>query len=229
MFHIVLALVLVRVFAPGVAAPAIGALNDALTVTLLPQPAPLPEPQVLPPPSKPQQAKAPGDEGAAAPAGKRAKPKDTAVPKAPIVVEPTVAPQVAGHGDEVVAGAADAGSGTGAGGLGQGTGAGRRGSGQGGGGAVRPTVKIAGDINSARDYPRATRDLRIGHSVVIDLGVGVDGRVSACRVVRASPDPDADRITCDLARARFRFRPATNAAGEAVAATFRWQQRWFVN
>ena len=88
-------------------------------------------------------------------------------------------------------------------------------------------VKIAGDINSARDYPQATRDLRIGDRVIVALTVGKDGRPSACRIVRASRDPQADAITCQLALARFRFRPATDAAGQPVASEYGWQQRWF--
>jgi protein TonB len=115
---------------------------------------------------------------------------------------------------------------TGAAGAGTGTGSGAGGNGQGGGGGSA-AVKIAGDINSARDYPIASRDLRIGDHVVIALTVGTDGRPSACRVVRASRDPEADAITCRLAMARFRFRPATDAAGQPVIATYGWQQRWF--
>ena len=49
-------------------------------------------------------------------------------------------------------------------------------------------VKIAGDINSTRDYPAKTRELRLGDHVVVALRVGTDGRVKACRVVRASRD-----------------------------------------
>ncbi|MCJ2184909.1 energy transducer TonB, partial [Novosphingobium sp. 1949] len=137
---------------------------------------------------------------------------------------------VAGEGAEDASGAAAQGAGTGAVGGSAGTGAGAEGHGPGGGGAgASPTVKVAGDIDSARDYPRASRDLRIGHAVVIDLSVGPDGRVHACRVSRPSPDPDADRITCALATQRFRFRPARDASGRAVGALYRWQQRWFVN
>jgi len=88
-------------------------------------------------------------------------------------------------------------------------------------------VKISGDINSARDYPRKSRDQRIGNSVIIVITVGVDGRPKACRIARPSPEPDTDRVTCELAMKRFRFRPATNAAGEPVESDYGWQQRWF--
>ncbi|MBA3054099.1 MAG: energy transducer TonB, partial [Sphingomonadales bacterium] len=120
----------------------------------------------------------------------------------------------------------DEGAGTGAGGRGEGTGSGGSGSGQGAGGGTKP-IKIAGEINSARDYPSATRDLRIGDSVVIWLTVGTDGKPDACKVARPSKDAEANAITCRLALERFRFRPATDANGKPVVSTYGWQQRWF--
>ena len=137
------------------------------------------------------------------------------------------APQVAATGDEDRSGARDAGEGTGAGGQGAGTGAGGSGSGPGGGGGGTDARKIAGDINSARDYPREGRDLRLGDDVIIALTVGTDGRPSKCRVVRASRDPQADAVTCRLAMKRFRFRPATDAQGQPVESIYGWKQRWF--
>ena len=136
------------------------------------------------------------------------------------------APPVPGSGAEATAGSRDKGTGSGAGGQGMGTGAGSGGSGQGAGGAARP-VKIAGDINSARDYPKKSRELRLGDHVVVALTVGSDGRVSDCRIHRPSRDADADRITCKLAIERFRFRPATDAMGNPVESIYGWQQRWY--
>ena len=59
------------------------------------------------------------------------------------------------------------------------------------------------------------------------MTVGTDGRASNCRVTEPSPDPEADRITCRLAVERFRFKPATDAIGNPVPATYGWRQRWF--
>jgi protein TonB len=63
--------------------------------------------------------------------------------------------------------------------------------------------------------------------VAVALTVGTDGRVVGCRVLRPSRDPEADRITCALATARFRFRPARDATGNPVESVYGWQQRWF--
>ena len=100
------------------------------------------------------------------------------------------------------------------------------GSGQGAGGA-RKVEKIAGDIRSARDYPKAGREDRLGRRVVIAITVGVDGKPKACRIARASGNDEADRITCQLAVERFRFRPATDRNGNPVEAVYGWEQRWF--
>jgi protein TonB len=166
-------------------------------------------------------------EGKAAPAGKRARPREVAAPKALVTLSPTRAPPLAGSGPDDSAGARETGEGTGAGGAGQGTGSGGTGAGTGGGGSGTKAVKIAGDIVSARDYPKATRALRLGSAVTIALTVNPEGRATDCRILRASRDPDADRVTCRLALERFRFRPARDVDGKPIPSTYGWQQRWF--
>jgi protein TonB len=216
--HIGAIVLLVRAFAPGFSA----AVSDRLTAVLTVDVAPPPPPSPTPPASRSE----PEPAGAAAEAGKRAVPKEAAAPRPKLVIaSPAPAPPVSGKGDEAASGARDTGIGTGAGGQGTGTGAGSGGSGQGGGGSK--AVKIAGDINSARDYPRDTRELRLGDDVIVALTVGIDGRVKACRVHRPSRDPQSDRITCELAAKRFRFRPATDASGNPVESIYGWRQRWY--
>ncbi|MEZ0133681.1 MULTISPECIES: TonB family protein [Novosphingobium] len=219
LIHVVVITGLVRAFTPDLATTVARSVTRAFTISAEP---PRPEASPSPAPGRTQQI-----EGAAAPAGRKADPRPVAAPRASVVIRPTQAPPVAGKGAEDAAGAAVAGEGTGAAGIGSGTGAGLGGEGAGGGGGGFPTVKIAGDINSAKDYARRGRDLRVGASVTIDLRVGTDGRVVACRVVQSSPDPEADRVTCDLATRRFRFRPARDTTGKTVEATYRWRQRWF--
>ena len=63
---------------------------------------------------------------------------------------------------------------------------------------------------------------------MIELTVGTDGRVSACRVTDPSPDPEADAITCRLATERFVFRPRLERRrASRSSAHYRWRQRWF--
>jgi protein TonB len=216
--HIAVVVLLIRAFAPGFGAAVSDRLTAVLTVDVAPPPSPSPTPS--PSPNEPEPA------GAAAEAGKRAVPREAAAPKPKLVIaSPAPAPPVSGSGDQAASGARDSGSGTGAGGQGSGTGSGTGGNGQGGG--ASKAVKIAGDINSARDYPRETRELRLGGDVILALTVGADGKVKACRVHRPSRDPQSDRITCELAAKRFRFRPATDANGHPVESIYGWRQRWY--
>jgi protein TonB len=216
LLHVAAVLALVRAFAPDFTDRVTQSVVSTFTVTVTIPPLPLP-----PPPEK-----TPEPAGAAAPAGARAVAKPAAAPAPKIVLAARPAPTVAGVGNDTRLGARDVGEGTGAGGSGNGVGSGAGGSGQ-GGGAVVKAVKIAGDINSARDYPKAGREQRRGDHVIVALSVSADGRVVACRVHRPSRDPQADQITCRLATERFRFRPATDSAGNAVPSTFGWQQRWY--
>jgi protein TonB len=217
LLHLAAAVLLVRAFAPGFTAEVARRVVSTFTVTVT---APEPEPKPAPAAAAPEAA------GAAGVAGDKARPRAVAAPVPKISLAKPPAPPVAGTGSADRAGAA-LGSGTGAGGPGSGTGAGGSGSGSGGGGGT-PLVKIAGDINSARDYPIASRALRLGDYVEIWLTVGTDGRPSACKVARASRDAAADAITCHLAMERFRFRPALDASGAARIATYGWRQRWFL-
>jgi len=220
LLHLVVAVLLVRAFAPDFTAAVAERVLSTFTVTVTtPPPTPVPTPA--------PQAKAPQPQGAAAEAGRKASPREAAAPRPRIVIAKVPAPPVAGSGADDRAGAAAAGAGTGAGGSGNGTGGGAPGNGTGGGGGAK-AVKIAGDINSARDYPIASREQRLGDHVVIWLTVAIDGRPSACKVARPSRDPTAGSITCRLAMDRFRFRPALDPAGKPVVSTYGWQQRWFL-
>lgn len=172
-----------------------------------------------PPPPAPRPK---ADAGASGAAGKKA----VAAPvnaAARVAVKPLAAPSTSATGSAAQSGALAAGVGSGGAGAGAGSGAGNGGS---GGGSGRKAEKIAGVIEE-RDYPKAGRALRLGHAVTVVLSVAADGRVSACRVHTPGPDPEADAITCRLARERFRFRPASDAAGNPVPSEFGWRQSWF--
>lgn len=180
---------------------------------------PLDEPKPTPSPTTPEPAGASGEEG------KKARPKPV-IAKARVPSRKENAPPVASTGQDPRSGAAAQGQGTGGGGEGAGTGSGASGNGS-GGGLARKAEKIAGDIRSTRDYPVSSQQERIGKRVVILLTVGPDGRVSSCRVYRASGVPEADATTCRLATERFRFRPALDAEGNPVTSSYGWEQRWF--
>lgn len=180
---------------------------------------PLEKPTPTPTPTVPDPAGASGEEGRKA----TAKP---VIARARAPSRPLPAPSVAATGYDVRSGAAVQGQGTGGGGEGMGTGSGASGNGS-GGGLARKAEKIAGDIRSTRDYPAKSQQERIGKRVVILLEVSAAGRVTGCRVWRASGVPEADTVTCRLASERFRFRPATDAEGRPVASTYGWEQRWF--
>jgi len=216
---------LVRAFAPDLSAIVVERATSLVSVTVSLPPPPEPEPEPIP---SPEPSPSP-QEAAAAPEAPPATPRPVAAPEPMVPIpRPTVVPPVASSGTDDAAGAEESGSGTGAGGEGSGTGSGSAGSGS-GGIATSPPVKIAGDINDARDYPvpPGGREIRRGHHVIVQMTVGTDGRARDCRVLQASPDPEADRITCRLAEERFRFRPALDEEGNPVAALFGWRQEWF--
>jgi len=215
LIHIAAFYGLMRAFIPDLAADTIDRALTAFTVKLDP-PAPKPEPV----------SDASQEEGATGRAARKAKPREVSAPQSQIPVRVQPVPPASSTGEENTSGAAMRGAGTGGAAMGASAGSGHGGSGQ-GGGAVRGVQKIAGDINSARDYPKSSRELRIGQSVTIVLTVGPDGLVRNCRVARPSPDAEADAITCRLATSRFRFRPALDAAGNPVTGKYAWRQRWF--
>lgn len=204
-------------FAPGFTASVQDEVLSAFTVTVETKETP-PEPELEP------------DPGASGEEGKQAVPKPVVAPEPPVVIQPKPlpAPKASSTGTANSSGVREQGTGTGAGGEGSGTGSGAGGGGQGGGIATKP-VLVSGSINDARDYPvpPGGRSARRGNEVIVKVIVGTDGRASNCSVYRPSPDLEADRITCRLVVERLRFRPATDAAGNPVAAPFYWRQRWF--
>ena len=229
LIHVAVIAGLIRAFSPDLPGQIARQVVAAFDVTVDTRDYEEPDPPQPEPQPEPARA-APQEQGAQGEAGKKATPREVTAPVPKIVLATKAAPRVAGSGNENSSGAREAGEGTGAGRQGQGTGAGGEGSGQGGGGdggVATKAVKVAGDINSARDYPRESRELRLGDHVVLALTVGTDGRVKSCRIHRASRDPVADRITCQLATQRFRFEPARTASGRPVESVFGWRQEWF--
>lgn len=219
LLHVVVLAGLVRAFAPDFTRTVVEEAASLVTVTVYTPPPPEAEPSPDPSP----------DEGAAAEEGRRATPREVTAPPVPRPVT-VPAPRVRSTGTANTSGAREQGQGTGAGGEGEGTGSGRSGSGTGGIPATAP-VKIAGDIDDddIGDFPvpPGGRESRIGQSVIVAMTVGTDGRATNCRIAKPSNDPAADRLVCQLAVERFRFRPATDANGNPVPATYGWRQDFF--
>lgn len=206
--------------ASGLDLDAVRTASEAISAIALPAP-----PAETPPRAEPKADKAAGK---AAPPAKRAKAAPVAAPepKIPLPDPPAVAAApTPGKGAEASAGATPApGPGSGAGGQGSGTGSG--GSGDGAGGGTRP-VLLSGRIEDS-DYPKAARRAKSGGEVEVRFTVQPTGRATGCRVTRSSGDASLDATTCRLIEARFRFRPATNAAGIAIATPYGWRQRWWL-
>lgn len=218
LLHIAALYGLARAFAPDFTASVEREVVSAFTVTITAPPDP-PPPENQPEP----------DEGAQGDPGRDAvaKPVTSQPPKVRVKKDDPL-PRASSTGAANQSGAAEAGDGTGAAGSGLGTGSGNRGSGSGGIAVTKP-VHISGSIDNARDFPvpPGGREARRGTQVVVRVIVGTDGRARNCSVYRPSPDPEADRITCQLVEARLGFRPATDREGNPVAAPFYWRQQWF--
>jgi protein TonB len=110
--------------------------------------------------------------------------------------------------------------------LGSGAGGGSGGQGYGGddeGGT--DLVQIAGEILPS-DYPRDLRERGVGGRVGILFTVGVDGRVTSCRVTRSSGVPELDVLTCRLIQERFRYRPSTDRYGRPIPDEVEGEHDW---
>ncbi len=168
------------------------------------------------PPPKPEQPR---------PRPQPAPPKETPAPpslrarqEAPKLIVPIpVAPAARSIGSSAAPG-----SGTGAGGEGAGAGAG----GEGGGLASRARL-IRRELRRS-DYPREARREGAQGIVRMRIAVAPDGRVSACSVTQSSGNALLDATTCRLAQKRFRYEPARDAAGRAVADVVEDGQRWWI-
>ncbi len=134
------------------------------------------------------------------------------------IVSPVVAAPIAGLGNDNDAGASDR--------PGSGFGSGGQGDGFGGGGIVSGPRHLSGTI-ARKDIPRSVWKSGNRGNVVAHFTVGVDGRASDCTVRQSSGHPGLDATTCRLIEQRFRFEPARDARGRAVARPYGWLQEWW--
>ncbi|WP_282949642.1 MULTISPECIES: energy transducer TonB [unclassified Sphingopyxis] len=198
------------------------AASEAISAIAIPAPKP---PQDVIVPAKTQHEKASG-KASAANRFARAAPVAAPEPRLPPPEPPPVsaAPRP-GTGSDASAGATPVpGPGSGSGGRGDGTGAGGSGSGTGGGSKA---AWRSGTIRDS-DYPREASRARVGGEVEVRFTIEATGRVTGCRVSRSSGDASLDATTCRLIEERFLFKPATNAAGEAIRSPYGWRQTWWL-
>ena len=216
LIHLGIFYVLIRSLAPGAVASVERSVVSAFTVTVTapPEETPVVEPEP--------------DEGAQGDPGEEAVPQPVTAPTPRRQVkEDRPVPRASSTGAATTSGATQSGDGTGAAGSGTGTGAGRGGGGQGGVAATKPVLTRSISDSSAFPIPPGGREARIGKSVVVRLMVSAEGRVTSCSVYRPSPFPETDAKVCELSYSQIRFDPARDAQGNAVAAPFYYQQRFF--
>jgi protein TonB len=119
------------------------------------------------------------------------------------------------------------GPGTGAGGIGTGTGSGGAGSGPGGGGDggyVEPP-RLLTPVLRGRDFPPGLLDAwPRGAQVFMRFRIDASGRIIQCFVDRGTGNPAIDSELCRMTQQRFRYRPAYNRYGQAVAGWAGYRQ-----
>lgn len=185
-----------------------------------------------PPPEKRLKASSSAQNGRAAPPSLKAEAAPVTLPQTVIVApKPVPAAVVPAAATGLKPGASvQPGPGSGAGGLGTGTGSGNggtgsgAGSGDGDGGGSDPDW-TGGKIRD-KDYPKALREANVSGTTVTEITVGTSGRATACRVTRTSGSRELDATTCRLIMERFKFKPARNAAGQAITAEIEYEQEW---
>jgi protein TonB len=169
----------------------------------------------------PEKKPAAVEEAASSPENMSAAPTQIVAPKPEIRIEtesPVIAAPVAGPGSEIIAGASDR--------SGPGFGSGGQGDGYGGGGIISGPRYLSGAI-TRKDIPRSVWKAGNRGNVVARFTVGADGRARDCRIRQSSGHRELDATTCRLIESRFRFEPARDARGRAVARPYGWLQEWW--
>jgi protein TonB len=194
----------------------------------------VPPPKPEPPPvqqTRPERTRPKDPEGAAAPENIRSQATPIVAPT-PVVILPVKPPvtvtETPNQGAAPTQGAGDQpGPGTGAGGIGTGTGSGGSGTGTGGGGdnGVAYPPRLLTPVLRGRDFPRYLLDFwPRGAQVFVRFRIDASGQIAECFVDRGTGVPAIDTEICSLTKQRFRFRPALNRTGQAVAGWFGYRQ-----
>jgi protein TonB len=89
---------------------------------------------------------------------------------------------------------------------------------------LRPPKAEKRAIFSSEDYPREAVRNHWEGSVIADLTINPQGRVTGCRIIQSSGHEVLDDATCDLLTRRAMFKPAVDANGNPTADTVRTPQ-----
>jgi protein TonB len=191
---------------------------------------PPPPTQLQQPQPRPKQ-KPKESEGAASPTNVKSHATDVQAPRPPIslpVPVPLETSTTPNSGTEATQGAATPGPGTGAGGNGAGTGSGGAGNGLGGGGGdggyVTPP-RLLTPVLRGRDFPRQMlNDWPRGAQLFLRLRISPSGTVTQCIVDRGTGAAAVDSTVCRIVQQRFRYSPAVDRGGQAVAGWAGYRQ-----
>jgi protein TonB len=185
-----------------------------------------PPPEIEQPQQQQPKPKKEAEPSKASPSNVKSEATEIAPPKPRIALPlpvPMPVSETPGRGTQSTQGASTAGPGTGAGGTGTGTGAGGTGSG-GGGGYVSPP-RLLTPVLTGRDFPQPLlRGWPRGGQLFLRLRISPAGSVSQCIVDRGTGVPAIDSAVCALVQQRFRYSPARNQQGEAVAGWAGYRQ-----
>jgi protein TonB len=140
---------------------------------------------------------------------------------------PSIAPSIGPGQGTAPTGSSAAGAGEGGSGTGgpSGSGAGSGGSGSGGTGAggtsraagvPQRARQLAGSLTRA-DYPPEALRAGAEGTTRVRFTVNASGRVSDCAITTSSRNAALDAKVCSVLRERYRFDPARDSAGNAVA------------
>ena len=194
--------------------------------------------EIKPPPPPPppvqkqvEKQKPKAKEGASSPKNIKSEATPVVAPRPRIVLPPppTIAvTETPRQGAAPTQGASDVrGPGTGAGGIGTGSGSGGAGNGPGGGGDggyVEPP-RLLTPVLTGRDFPRGMLDMwPRGAQVFMRFRIDASGQIIQCFVDRGTGNPAIDSELCRLTQSKFRYRPAQNRNGQAVAGWAGYRQ-----
>jgi hypothetical protein len=76
------------------------------------------------------------------------------------------------------------------------------------------------------DYPVGENENALGGYIAIRLSVAVYGTVKNCVIAKSGGDKAFEDLTCQLATARARFRPAVRSGGQPMESVWINRIRW---